>query len=658
MDGKQTTVSNETAKRWIPYIISGTSLAISCYTLHLLRRQKRGVNTSAVHRIPLPKCDSTISDENTANDEPRGTATLCRLMQPDDANGAGNVHGGTILKMISHAGWLCATRYINSNLQNADSPDYKLVAVMLRMEGMSFKLPMHIGEVCTCTAGVSFTSNHSLEVSVTVTAENALSAQKRVTNSARMWFVGVRVPKGTLLGLSMNLQHRPFAISKEDIIPIPALNPKHFQSGDQEAALQRYLTQKASRQETTHSDILKAVDLNEWTDRMLSKEAMDDARSGQTVFQLTQVTLPSDCFGTATRQVDGGYVMKMMDNVAGCCAFQWAKQRVVTIHISSIDFHSPVDAGNVCHCYGRLVFTSKRSMEIFVIALVHCDDRGDGHGDDQKQREQSGKKAVYKMLGRHRLRLVAAASFTFVALNAANPPKSVDVPQFNPQTEFERMMHSQAMLEYEGRKKSRRRQNATDRVSSDYKPTVVVGPSGVGKGTLLKALREHYGGRLSVAVSHTTRQPRKGEEDGVHYHFVSKEQFERDIEAGQFVEYARIYGNIYGTSKQAIKAVGDQHKICLLEIDYVGAKNIKESGIDANYLFITVQDEAETCKRRIEGRGTESKEQIEKRYQTAKTEFEFFHQNKDFFDASISNDDLEESKTEIIDLFKTWYSWL
>merc|ERR1712157_185862 len=214
-------------------------------------------------------------------------------------------------------------------------------------------------------------------------------------------------------------------------------------------------------------------------------------------------------------------------------------------------------------------------------------------------------------------------------------------------SEFEKLCHEQAQIAYEERRSQRRENKKKMMVNNErrkYMPTVVVGPSGVGKGTLLGELKKHFVDRFAVAVSHTTRKPRDGEQDGVHYNFVSKEQFENEIKEEKFIEYCKIYGNLYGTSKQSVKDVMDKKRICLLEIDYVGAKLIKASDIEANYLFITVDGEHETCRQRIKKRGTETPRQIEKRVETAKNEFEFFKNNQDFFDASICNDDLEKSR--------------
>eukprot|EP01083_Nonionella_stella_P271114 918421_1 len=628
---------------YIPYLLSGASVVVSCYALYKSTHsdqnntnssQQNTVKQTTSHRYST-RSSSVDSSISSYDQDINGTATLSRIMQPDDANAAGNVHGGTTLKMIGHVGWLSATQYLNRNIieseSKQDTNDYYR-GVLVRMEEMNFKLPIFIGEICICDAKVTFTSNHSFEVQVTVTAENAMSGEKRVTNSARLWFVGLRMPKIATFG------HQ---IRKQDLVSIPPLVQK---SADYERGKQRYTNQKRSRNNDVQMNILNAVDLHEWTDRLLCKNDFDKVRNGSTVCRLAQMTVPSDCFGTNTKTVDGGYVMKLMDSVAGCVGHSWTHARVVTVHINAINFHAPITAGDVCHCYGRLVFTSKRSMEVFVVSFIHDDDDEDDEDD----------KNIYKTLGHERLKLVSSALFTYVSLNRENPPKTIDVPMFTPHTSFETMVHKEAKQRYLERRKARQNKTTCDK----YKPTVVVGPSGVGKGTLLQILKDEYPDRFAVAVSHTTRKPRDGEIDGVHYNFVDKERFENEIQEDQFIEYARIYGNIYGTSKQAVKDVIEQKKICLLEIDYVGAKLIKESAIDANYLFVTVEGEHEACLQRLERRGSETDLQIAKRVETSQIEFDFFKNNREFFDASISNDDLTQSGKEIIQLFKKWYEWL
>jgi len=99
------------------------------------------------------------------------------------------------------------------------------------------------------------------------------------------------------------------------------------------------------------------------------------------------------------------------------------------------------------------------------------------------------------------------------------------------------------------------------------RPVVICGPSGVGKGTLLTRLIQAHPDRFGFCVSHTTRAPRPGEVDGVHYHFCDTAQMEEAIRRGEFLEHARVHANIYGTSISAVEAVSRAGKTCLLDID-------------------------------------------------------------------------------------------
>jgi len=172
------------------------------------------------------------------------------------------------------------------------------------------------------------------------------------------------------------------------------------------------------------------------------------------------------------------------------------------------------------------------------------------------------------------------------------------------------------------------------------KPCVIVGPSGVGKGTILGKFKETYGGISKVAVSHTTRDKREGEEDGVHYNFVTVEQFETLIDASGFVEYAKVHGNYYGTSKKAIK---DAQKggICFLEIDFQGSNALKDSDIECNYIFFTCTGGLDELQNRLHNRKSETPESIKRRLATAKSEFDQFEKSKDYFNFVIKNDDLD-----------------
>ena len=183
------------------------------------------------------------------------------------------------------------------------------------------------------------------------------------------------------------------------------------------------------------------------------------------------------------------------------------------------------------------------------------------------------------------------------------------------------------------------------------RPIVMCGPSGVGKGTLIQKLMDDFPGRFGFSVSHTTRAPRPGEEDGVHYNFVKKADMEKEIAAGKFLEHAHVHENIYGTSLAAVEAVATKGQVCVLDIDVQGAEIVKKSTLDALFVFIAPPS-MEELEKRLRGRGTEKEESIQKRLanaagEMAKTEVD------GFFHAVIVNDDLEkaygELKTVVID---------
>jgi guanylate kinase len=173
------------------------------------------------------------------------------------------------------------------------------------------------------------------------------------------------------------------------------------------------------------------------------------------------------------------------------------------------------------------------------------------------------------------------------------------------------------------------------------RPVVVCGPSGVGKGTLLGRLMAECPDDYGFSVSHTTRQPRPGEQNGVHYHFVSKDEMEAMIAEGGFIEYARVHSNLYGTSIAAVRDVTQEGKTCLLDIDVQGAELVKKTDLCARFLFVAPPC-FEDLEKRLRGRGTESEEKIQLRLKNARGELAYL-EKPDFFDAIIVNDDLENA---------------
>ena len=170
---------------------------------------------------------------------------------------------------------------------------------------------------------------------------------------------------------------------------------------------------------------------------------------------------------------------------------------------------------------------------------------------------------------------------------------------------------------------------------------VVSGPTGAGKGTICKALL-NKNDQIKLSVSATTRKPRNGEVHGVNYFFIEKEEFTKMIENGEFLEHAQIYDNFYGTPKAAIIECLEKGQDVILEIEMQGARQIKEVYPEGVFIFV-LPPSLEELKSRIVGRGTETQEEIEKRFSCA---FEEINQivNYDYF---IVNEDIEKSVNDV-----------
>ena len=168
---------------------------------------------------------------------------------------------------------------------------------------------------------------------------------------------------------------------------------------------------------------------------------------------------------------------------------------------------------------------------------------------------------------------------------------------------------------------------------------VVSGPSGVGKGTIVKTVLKR---RKDVveSVSCTTRAPREGEQHGREYYFLTKEEFTRRIQENDFLEYDEHFGNFYGTPKSFVKEKLKEKSV-ILEIDVVGALNAKKA-FPKSVLVMIAPPSLEELKNRLVSRGSESQEEIEKRLSRLKFELS----QKDKYDYVIINDDLEKAIEE------------
>jgi guanylate kinase len=176
---------------------------------------------------------------------------------------------------------------------------------------------------------------------------------------------------------------------------------------------------------------------------------------------------------------------------------------------------------------------------------------------------------------------------------------------------------------------------------------VITGPSGVGKGTLIRALCGRIP-ELELSTSATTRAPRPGEADGVDYHFLDAEEFARRVDAGEFLEHATYSGNRYGTLRSEVEERMARGAPVLLEIEVQGARQVRESMPEAVQIFIAPPDPAD-LRRRLEGRGTDSAETIEGRLHVAEEELAAQRE----FPHIVVNDEVERATGELASIVRS-----
>ncbi|XP_042586270.1 cytosolic acyl coenzyme A thioester hydrolase isoform X2 [Cyprinus carpio] len=286
------------------------------------------------------------------------------IMRPDDANIVGNVHGGTILKMIEEAGCIIGTRHCNS--QTGD----RCVAALARVERTDFLHPMFIGEVAHVSAEITYTSKNSVEVQVNVLSENIVTGAKKLTNKATLWYV---------------------PLSLQNVAKIIEVPPIEYSSPEQEeAGKKRYEAQKLERIETKerNGEIIMSISLPEPYTVAFSQSS------------LIHLVGPSDC--TLYGFVHGGVTMKLMDEVAGIVAARHCKTNIVTASVDAINFHRKIKKGCVITVSGRMTFTSNKSMEIEVFV----------DADPLVEAEKGKYRAV-------------TAFFTYISLDKENKPLPV-----------------------------------------------------------------------------------------------------------------------------------------------------------------------------------------------------------------------------------------
>ena len=176
---------------------------------------------------------------------------------------------------------------------------------------------------------------------------------------------------------------------------------------------------------------------------------------------------------------------------------------------------------------------------------------------------------------------------------------------------------------------------------------ILTGPSGVGKGTLVKEILDKDK-KICLSVSATTRSPRKGEKEGENYYFLSEENFKEMINKNLFLEWAKFAGNYYGTPLSFVKDKIEDGFIVLLEIEVEGAKQIKDKFPDSLSIFI-LPPSKEELERRIRNRGTEKEEAINRRLSRSTYEIA----SSDEFDFKVTNRDVDETAERIIKIIRS-----
>jgi guanylate kinase len=181
-----------------------------------------------------------------------------------------------------------------------------------------------------------------------------------------------------------------------------------------------------------------------------------------------------------------------------------------------------------------------------------------------------------------------------------------------------------------------------------HRLVVLAGPTAVGKGTVSAYVREHFPD-VWLSVSATTRRPRPGEVDGVHYHFVDEAEFARMERDGELLESAVVHGrNHYGTPRRPVEEALAAHRMALLEIDLQGARQVRASMPAAMFVFLAPPSWAE-LERRLVGRGTEDAEERARRLDTARVELAA----EEEFDETIVNDDVRRAAEELVSLMRS-----
>jgi len=344
--------------------------------------------------------------------------TTCRLMNPNDRNIYGNIHGGTILKMIEEAGMIVCQRLCIQQQKNKEV-SYPVLACVERTD---FVLPMKVNEVAHLHAKVLYTSEHSIEVNVLVYAECMLTGTKRLTNKSTLWYVQVS-SKGKLVSVPQ------WPLSESEMVKGRA----------------RYEEQKANR------NIKLPHVFDDWATNVNNPIQGGEAYTvGYSMQTLTEHVQPQACV-THENKLPGGYVMKIMDEAAGICAWKHCNPEgsetttsCVTASMDTTNFYAPIHKGSIMNVRSRMIFTSNKSLIVQVVVLCESN-----RTEDKKKEHKCS----------------TSAFFTYVSLGENGKPMKVPQLKLLSEAQKERFLEGEKM--YNKQKLARQQQSCTSAVNGN-----------------------------------------------------------------------------------------------------------------------------------------------------------------------------------------------
>lgn len=302
-------------------------------------------------------------------------------MVDDTDNPCAQKWKGTTLRLMEEAGMIAATRHVNrdrgrgrgDNNGGGDSCNYS-AAALVRFETMAFHKPIFVGEVASCTCEVIFTSRQSVLVEVMVYAEDLVRGETRVTNTGWLWYVPIAIPA---TGGAATAADGPkdWSVGQVTQMPVPSDEAalKKYEEGKAHYRKRKSMSQSSNHDgedgvEGTNSGGGDEDEYGAFKEQYAPPPPESSRTPSESEQVLCQMVLPGDC-GTE-KIAHGGFVMKLMDNAAGCSAWRHCRSNVVTVAISDLDFLSWVRLGDLCTIRSRAVFASSKSLEIEVVASV------------------------------------------------------------------------------------------------------------------------------------------------------------------------------------------------------------------------------------------------------------------------------------------------